>query len=122
MMYCPQCQKNVETKKEDFRIGLAILLIVFTGGFGLLIYVAIYLDKAKNRCIHCNSLCQTQIVKNSPLPNYQVISASSQPQKQQTILELQPAREKAKYCFNCGVELNQSEEAKFCALCGSNVE
>ena len=121
-MYCPQCQKNVETKKEDFRIGLAILLIIFTGGFGLLIYVAVYLDKAKNRCIHCNNVCQTQIINDPPMPNYQVISSSGQSLKQQTILELQPVEGKAKFCYNCGVELNQSEEAKFCALCGSNVE
>ncbi|GAH30242.1 unnamed protein product, partial [marine sediment metagenome] len=39
-MYCLKCNKNVYTKKNDFNIGLAIFLAIFTGGIGLLIYVA----------------------------------------------------------------------------------
>jgi hypothetical protein len=40
-MYCPKCKMNVYTKKNDFNIGLAIILAIFTGGIGLLIYVAV---------------------------------------------------------------------------------
>ena len=54
-MYCPKCEMNVMTTREDFKIGLAIILAIFTGGIGLLIYMAIYLDKEKNRCIHCKT-------------------------------------------------------------------
>ncbi|MHA2182435.1 MAG: hypothetical protein ACXAAH_13530 [Promethearchaeota archaeon] len=64
LMYCPKCKMNVETKKEDFRVGLAIILIIFTGGLGLLIYVAIYLDKNNNRCIHCSSVCSPPLVND----------------------------------------------------------
>ncbi|MFX1468213.1 MAG: hypothetical protein ACFFB8_06080 [Promethearchaeota archaeon] len=123
MMYCYKCDKNVHTKKNDFNIGLAIFLAIFTGGIGLLIYVAIYLDKEhKPRCIHCNSVCYEQIENNLITSNYQLVSSSNQMQNQQFIVEKRPVDEKTKFCYNCGVELNQREHAKFCPLCGSPVE
>ncbi|MHA2087365.1 MAG: hypothetical protein ACW972_03750, partial [Promethearchaeota archaeon] len=84
-MYCPQCKMNVLTKKEDFRVGLAIILIIFTGGLGLLIYAAIYLDKEKNRCVHCNSVCNYQLVSAQSNTNYQVISSSNQVSSQKGV-------------------------------------
>jgi len=123
MMYCYKCDKNVYTKKNDFNIGLAIFLAIFTGGIGLLIYIAIYLDKEhKPRCIHCNSICYEQIKNNLATSNYQLVSSSNQIQNQQLIVEKRPVDEKSKFCYNCGVELNQRENAKFCPLCGSPVE
>ena len=119
-MYCPKCNTRVYTKKNDFNIGLAIILAIFTGGIGLLIYVAIYLDKEhKPRCIHCDSICYDQKEDNQPSSNYQVISTSHQPNNRKVIVESQQIEEKAKFCYNCGTELTQSENAKFCALCGS---
>ncbi|MFW9999392.1 MAG: hypothetical protein ACFE9Q_16145 [Candidatus Hodarchaeota archaeon] len=119
-MYCPKCNTNVYTKKNDFNIGLAIFLAIFTGGIGLLIYVAIYLDKEhKPRCIHCNSVCYEQKEINHPVSSYQVITTSHQLGNQKVILESQKVEDKATFCYNCGSELDQSENAKFCALCGS---
>lgn len=119
LMYCPKCKMNVETKKEDFRVGLAIILAIFTGGLGLLIYVAIYLDKAKNRCIHCNIVCNTQLVTNQS--NYQLISNSNQVTSQKGFVQTQLVERSLKYCFSCGVELDQREDAKFCRFCGTNI-
>lgn len=121
-MYCPKCNTNVETKKEEFKVGLAILLVIFTGGLGLLIYVAIYLDKAKNRCIHCNSICHFQPVNNQPTSNYQLISSSNQITSQKAVVQTQLVEETVKYCFSCGVELDSREDAKFCRFCGTNIK
>lgn len=122
-MYCPHCKMNVSTKKEDFRIGLAIILAIFTGGLGLLIYVAIYLDKPQNRCTNCNHVCEPrQMTITQSNSNYQLISTSTQIENQKPIAKTQLVEEKAKFCFNCGVELNQRENAKFCPLCGSSTE
>ncbi|MHA1985550.1 MAG: hypothetical protein ACW98D_02825 [Promethearchaeota archaeon] len=121
LMYCPKCKMNVETKKEDFRVGLAIILIIFTGGLGLLIYAAIYLDKAKTRCIHCNSVCSTHLVSNQSNSNYQLVSNSNQMTSQKSVSQtVQLVEGTVKYCFSCGVELDQREDAKFCRFCGSN--
>ncbi|NVM38066.1 MAG: hypothetical protein HWN81_20900 [Candidatus Lokiarchaeota archaeon] len=122
-MYCSKCNKNVYTKKNDFNIGLAIFLAIFTGGIGLLIYVAVYLDREhKPRCIHCDSICYEQMENNQPVSSYQVISSSNQGQRQKLILESHKNDENSKFCFNCGSELDQSENAKFCALCGSSTQ
>ena len=123
LMYCPKCKMNVETKKEDFRVGLAIILVIFTGGLGLLIYAAIYLDKAKNRCLHCNSVCSAQLVINQSNSNYQLISNSNQITSQKAVAQtVQLIEGPVKYCFSCGVELDQREDAKFCRFCGTNIK
>ncbi|UCC20741.1 MAG: hypothetical protein JSV62_05500 [Promethearchaeota archaeon] len=123
-MYCPNCNMNVYTRKNDFNIGLAIFLAIFTGGIGLLIYVAIYLDREhKPRCIHCNNVCYEQKEEiNQPVSNYQVVSNSNQIQNQSLIIKSQNSEEKPKFCYNCGSELDGSENAKFCALCGSSLQ
>ena len=122
MMYCTQCNKYVETKRMEFNIALAIFLPIFTGGIGLLIYVAIFIDREKRpRCVHCNSVCYTQ-TNIQPSSNYQLITTSNQNQNQKTVLVSQQVGEKAKFCYNCGVELNQREAARFCPLCGTNTE
>ena len=122
-MYCPKCNKNVYTKKNDFNIGLAIILAIFTGGIGLLIYAAIYLDrKHKPRCLHCNSVCYEQTENVQLVSNYQVISTSNQGQNQKLILESHKNDENSKFCYNCGSELDLSENAKFCALCGISTQ
>jgi hypothetical protein len=114
---------NVETKKEDFRVGLAILLVIFTGGFGLLIYVAIYLDREKRpRCIHCKSVCNSQQISNQSSSNYQLINNSNQISSQKAVAQTQLVVETAKYCFSCGVELDSREDAKFCRFCGTNIK
>ena len=122
LLYCPKCKLDVETKREDFRVGLAIILVIFTGGLGLLIYAAIYLDKAKNRCIHCNSVCNTRLVNNQSYSNYQLINSSNQILSQKAVVQTQLIAETVKYCFSCGVELDQREDAKFCRFCGTNIK
>lgn len=121
-MYCSHCKMNVDTKKMEFNVALAIFLAIFTGGIGLLIYLAIYLDREKRpRCVHCDSVCYVQ-TNNSPSTNYQLVSASSPIQNQKTVLITRNNNEKPKFCYNCGVELNQDDAALFCPLCGTRTE
>ena len=121
-MYCSQCRKNVETKKMEFNVALAVILAIFTGGIGLLIYVAIYLDREKRpRCIQCNSVCYARI-NTQPSSNYQLVSTTNQNMDQKTVLVTQHVDEKAKFCYNCGIELNQAETAKYCPLCVTSTD
>jgi hypothetical protein len=113
---------KVQTKKMEFNIALAVILAIFTGGIGLLIYVAIYLDREKRpRCVHCNSICYTQ-ANSQPSQTYQLVSTQNQATNQKAVLVTQTINEKAKFCYNCGTELNQGEAARFCPLCGSNTD
>lgn len=43
--YCSNCQKNVLLVREDIDIPLAIILLVFTAGFGLFVYLIIYYNR-----------------------------------------------------------------------------
>ena len=122
-MYCPKCNQKVLTRNNDFNIGLAIILLIFTGGIGLLIYVAVYLDKEhKPRCIHCNSICYEQKEEFLPKENpYQLVNSSNPPQPREVIVEPQKVEEKPIFCYNCGSELDRDTDAKFCALCGTSI-
>ncbi|MEJ2296521.1 MAG: hypothetical protein P8Y23_17375 [Candidatus Lokiarchaeota archaeon] len=62
-MYCNKCQSYGLTKREDLDMGIVIILFIFTGGLGFLIYLGIYYDKEPNRCIHCNSICNPVILE-----------------------------------------------------------
>ena len=124
LMYCKKCNANVLVKEEDFNIALAIILAIFTGGIGLLIYVAIYLEK-RHKCVHCNTVCKVkveEVINNQPYSSYQVISTSHQSQNQKSIVQTQLLEEGAKFCYSCGVELDSSEDAKFCRFCGINIQ
>ena len=123
-MYCPTCKMNVYTKPNQFNIGLAIILAIFTGGIGLLIYVAVYLDKSqKPRCIHCDSICFEQKEQPESKTNpYQLVSSPTPPQNQKVIAEPEKVEEKSIFCYNCGSELDSSANAKFCALCGTSIQ
>ncbi|MFX0039809.1 MAG: hypothetical protein ACFFCY_03815 [Promethearchaeota archaeon] len=122
-MYCPECKMNVYTKPNDFNIALAIILAIFTGGIGLLIYLAVYLDKEhKRRCIHCNSVCYEEKENNQLNSNYQVVGSLNQQEQQKIIIKSQKAEEKPIFCYNCGSELDKTGNAKFCALCGTSIQ
>lgn len=111
--YCPNCKKNVTTKREQFRYLLAFLL-AFTG-IGLIIYILYYIDRKPNHCIHCNSVCQApksdirqiQKVEHKEETEYQVLKQNHEAQ--------------LKFCPNCGVEVGERGEIKYCALCGSSI-
>ncbi|MHA2010297.1 MAG: hypothetical protein ACXABO_20910 [Promethearchaeota archaeon] len=124
LMYCKKCNANVLVREEDFNIVLAVILAIFTGGLGLLIYVAIYLEK-RRKCVHCNTVCKVEVkevINDQPQTSYQVISTSHQSQNPKSMVQTQLLVEGTKFCYSCGTELDQSEDAKFCRFCGTNIQ
>ena len=114
--YCPYCKTNVNLKREGINIPLAILLGIFTGGIGLLIYLAIYYNRAEDRCINCrNSIFPLQTQVNSS--NYKTKSTLTTSTKR--IEEVKG--DKLFYCAFCGEKLDE-RNVEFCPNCGGRVE
>lgn len=110
--YCPNCKMNVNLKREGINIPFAILLGIFTGGIGLLIYLAIYYNRAEDRCAQCRtriSVLQTN--------SYEYQTKSTLPTK--GIEEVKG--EKIFFCPLCGEQLN-GRNTKFCSNCGSTID
>jgi len=121
-MYCPQCKMNVLTAREDLDICLAIILLIFTGGIGLIIYLAIYYGRDPNRCVHCNSICTPKLAEQERILNTQNKTQNYKPIQLVPIENEQISNEShSKYCFNCGVQLDERDGLKFCPFCGTNI-
>ncbi|MHA1489026.1 MAG: zinc-ribbon domain-containing protein [Promethearchaeota archaeon] len=134
--YCNHCQQNVLLKREDIDMCLAIILLLFTAGIGLIIYLLIHYSKPENRCVHCGSICQVVISNQYPqssdqLPYQQQVQSNQipyQPQSQiqyrqetiqaDTIIEVKGGG--ALYCPLCGEKLD-NPGVRFCPSCGSKV-
>ena len=121
-MYCPNCKTNVLTMREEIDICLVIILCIFTAGFGLLIYLAIYYDKKPIHCVHCKAICRN--ILPAQTNNHSTLKTKDHKSYQEVKLYKQnePAIEdQSKFCYNCGVQLSEREELKFCAFCGSKI-
>ncbi len=114
--YCPRCQQNVLLTREEIDTCLAIILLIFTAGIGLLIYLAIYYSKPEEYCAHCRAKI-TAFRLSSPY--------TQQPQVQQTSYPApgnmtgQVTGGIPNYCTLCGEKLDIG--AKFCQNCGSKI-
>lgn len=117
-MYCPNCQKNVLTKREDFSFLLAFIL-AFTG-IGLVIYILYYIDKKPNRCVHCEALCELKLAHHQQETPQKRLEDNSNAQLEYNPLENKI--QKTRFCHNCGTEIADREGIKYCALCGSTIE
>ncbi len=118
--YCPNCKQNVLLVREALNWPLMIILLIFTGGIGLIIYLIVYYNKPESRCIHCHSLI-------SPKPNKSIQSSTNLQvvNKKSHISDINAATNvkaeetsKNKYCSFCGEQI-LNENAKFCPHCGS---
>ncbi|MHA1255219.1 MAG: hypothetical protein ACTSQD_08065 [Promethearchaeota archaeon] len=118
IMYCPNCQTDTFTKREDFRYLLAFLL-AFTG-IGLIIYILYYIDKKKDRCVTCDMMC----LPRKSIENQVDSEEPEQINDNSKSLEFKPIElEKSKnFCHNCGEEAGEREGIKYCALCGISIE
>ncbi|MFX0103977.1 MAG: zinc-ribbon domain-containing protein [Candidatus Hodarchaeota archaeon] len=114
--FCPRCNQDVLLTREDIDICLAIVLLIFTAGIGLLIYLAIYYSKAENRCVHCGTIVtapQTHISYTSQ-PQIQKASYSTPINGSEKITGTKP-----NFCALCGEKLEVG--ANFCPNCGSQI-
>lgn len=116
--YCPHCEKDVLMRREEFNWFLGIILLIFTSGIGLFVYLVIYLNQDEIYCVHCGHMCtmkQLEYKEQEQLPNYAEQQVYTAPEK---LFK----GEKAIYCPFCGVELGDRSEVQFCALCGAKVK
>jgi len=119
--YCYHCKQQVLLKREDIDICLALILLFFTAGIGLLIYLAIYYGKEEDRCVHCGATCSQTLER----PGSQVTpQVSPQPQQEERSLSPreieEPKTKDVNFCPFCGDSFDQ-KGVKFCPNCGSKV-
>jgi len=134
--YCSHCKQNVLLKREDIDTCLAIILLLFTAGIGLVIYLIIYYSKPENRCVHCNSICEITLPRQYPESTEQLsyqqqasvneLTFQGQQIPQQIPDKKMPEKvEEVKgatyyYCPFCGDKL-ENRGVKFCPGCGSKL-
>lgn len=112
--YCPHCQQNVLLTREDIDICLAIILLIFTAGIGLIIYLAIYYSRPEDKCVHCGT--RINPIQQQPVGQ---IPYQDQAQKNPYIYQSQPTQG---YTASSGFEEFKEEEPLFCAYCGEKLE
>jgi hypothetical protein len=124
-MYCKKCGAEVPTKREEIDWFLLVILTIFTAGFGVLIYLAIYFDKPENRCVYCNSVCvalnEYQPYEPARNANRSTSTSADYPRKQVAVATVQEDRDTesiGKFCPSCGAKLDERSKVNFCAYCG----
>lgn len=117
--FCPKCNQKVMPKREDMDLCLLIILSIFTGGIGGIIYLIIYYNRNPNRCSYCNNICIP--LKSEELP----VSSSRdcETSKSTTINDNKDnliVQQKICFCSNCGVKLiiYNEEKLNYCPYCG----
>ncbi|MFX1567972.1 MAG: zinc-ribbon domain-containing protein [Promethearchaeota archaeon] len=116
--YCPRCQQNVLLKREEIDTCLAIILLIFTAGIGLLIYLAIYYSKAEDRCIHCGARV-TSLQISSPYAYQTQTPIQQQSYSTPGNVSEEITGSRPNFCALCGEKLDPG--IKFCPNCGSQI-
>jgi DNA-directed RNA polymerase subunit RPC12/RpoP len=116
--YCPRCQQKVLLTREKIDICLAVILLIFTGGIGLIIYLAIRYNKPKQHCIHCG----TKVTAFQNLTPY-TYHSQAQIQNSSNVVPLKTSDEilgaKPNFCAFCGEKIEIG--TNFCQNCGSKI-
>ena len=120
--YCPFCKQNVLLVREAVNWPLIIILIIFTGGIGLIVYGIVYFNKAPSRCIHCRSQIALGSTSNVQSSNQsQIITALEQENDINAGDHVEDNKtQQLKFCSFCGEAL-LNKNAMFCAHCGTKV-
>ena len=116
--YCEHCKQNVLLVRRDIDVCLAIILLLFTAGIGLIIYLIIYYSSPKNRCIHCGMVITSQIEQKLQTKE-QLTYIQKEAQKENIQVEVITG-EKAHFCPLCGETLDERSQT-YCPNCGSEI-
>ena len=121
--YCPNCGQNALLVREAINWPLAIILLIFTGGIGLIVYGIIYFNKAPIHCIHCRS--QIALASTNSVQSSNRIQSNTRSGQKSDINAIDSMEEdnntlKQNFCSFCGEPL-LNKNAKFCAHCGIKV-
>ena len=115
--YCEYCKQNVLLTRQEIDTWLAIILLIFTGGIGLIIYLIIYYRRPRNRCIHCGTEVHTFLEYQASTPK----QISYQQQEKKGVLPVEIVEgEQANYCPLCGAHLDDKKQ-NYCPSCGSKI-
>ena len=109
--YCPQCKQNVLMKRTDLNICLAIILFIF-GFFGFIIYLIIHYTQPPDKCVHCDTQCNTRLVDSSG----QVLLPQAIPSDQSRVVGNKP-----NFCPLCGEKMD-ARNPNFCPSCGTQFD
>jgi hypothetical protein len=115
--YCEHCKQNVLLTRQEIDVCLAIILLLFTAGIGLIIYLIIYYSKPKNRCVHCGTVVTTFVGNEWQAPKQ--IEYTQQQKKEAIPVEIIEG-DKANYCPLCGAQLDNRNQT-YCPSCGSKI-
>jgi hypothetical protein len=116
--YCEHCKQNVLLVRRDIDICLAIILLLFTAGIGLIIYLIIYYSSPKDRCIHCGMIITSQLEQKVQVRE-QLTYKQQEIQKDNFPVEIVTG-DKALFCPLCGEALDD-RTLTYCPNCGSKV-
>ncbi len=121
--FCPRCNQNVLLTRQDIDTCLAIVLLIFTAGIGLIIYLIWYYSKEENTCVHCKtkitvSQPQSQFAYQSQSQNLQRGSYSAPAPAPVGVTE-EITGDMPSFCSLCGEKLEAG--VKYCPNCGSKV-
>ena len=117
--YCPNCKQKVLLVREDINWPLAIVLLFFTAGIGLIIYLIIYYNQAEDHCVHCHTQITASGIPYTPSPASNISSPQNRTQDSNQNYQ-QPEKTQIRYCPFCGEPLRENK-AQFCSNCGSKV-
>ncbi len=115
--YCEHCKQNVLLTREEIDVCLAIILLLFTAGIGLIIYLIIYYSRPRNRCIHCGAEVTSFLEQQTPTRKQ--IPYQQQKMKEEISVEIVEG-ERASFCPLCGANLDERNQT-FCPNCGSKI-
>jgi NADH pyrophosphatase NudC (nudix superfamily) len=119
--YCPHCQQNVLLTRENIDWPLAIILLIFTAGIGLIIYLIIYFSKLENRCVHCNSIVHSINIQERSEDKILLIKQNHQDlTRSNQLTESNQEIKTSRYCPYCGEKMNEIN-AQFCSNCGTRL-
>ncbi len=116
--FCPRCNQEVLLTREDIDVCLAIILLIFTAGIGLIIYLVIYYSRVEDRCVHCGTKITT--LKTTSPYTYQ-FQPQTQQQSYSTPVNVSGENigSSHNFCALCGEKLDIG--IKFCPNCGSKI-
>ncbi|MFX1312296.1 MAG: zinc-ribbon domain-containing protein [Promethearchaeota archaeon] len=118
--FCPRCNEYVLLARERIDTCLAIILLIFTAGIGLIIYLIWYYSKPEDTCVHCGTKITVSQSQNQ-------FAYQSQPQNLQRPYAVPAAIGVAEeitgdmpnFCSLCGEKLEAG--VKYCPNCGGKI-